>query len=622
MTTRSSLKAILAALVPVLVPVGAAQAQSTPDRVIAVSFTETPAPTTPQEMASTYTKSLALVSYTDGRVEERPLTYRTLFGVKDEVAEVKGRKHPAGQLYDRHMEPLLDPLGKPLVAETPDGNSLLQVDGRLFLVTHYEYDWLLSDGSEARKAPGWYSRTPMSMTLSDIAQAPDGTLTATRVRPIDFSGVGGLWIPCFASQTPWGTHLGSEEDYDLIFSPLDTKGWSVTTAGLKAMDELYLKGGPKASPYHYGVIPEVRVQADGSTQVVKHHAMGRGSWEQALVMPDRRTVYLGDDGSNVQFTLFIADREGDLSAGTLYAATWTQTGVGGGGNADLTWTRVGHGTDAEVKALADTLSFGDIFDAVAPVSGDCPSGFTRVRAGSGRDECLTLKPGREQAAAFLETRRYAALLGGTTEWTKMEGVAVNPRDQRLYLAMSRIESSMKPDPAGPVDHIQVPENKAGAVYTLDLKGGVLDTKGEAIPSDWVAVKMRVEPKLLGRPMAADAQGNTAALDSVANPDNLFYSEAMRTLFIGEDSGAHVNNALWAYNLDTQTLTRILTLAAGAESTGLQVVENIAGHAYILSNAQHQGEFAETIPADLKAQLEPLIDRFQAPVGYIGGLPGL
>lgn len=622
MTTRSRLKAILAALVPVLVPAGAAEAQTDLDRVVAVSFTETPAPATPQEMASTYTRSLARVSYADGRVEERPLSYRTLFGVKDEVAEVKGRKHPAGQLYDRHLEPLLDPMGKPLVAETPDGNSLLHVDGRLFLVTHYEYDWLLSDGSEARKAPGWYSRAPMSMTLSDIAQAPDGTLTATRVRPIDFSGVAGLWIPCFASQTPWGTHLGSEEDYDLIFSPLDPKGWPVTTAGLKAMDELYLKGEPKARPYHYGVIPEVTVKADGSTQVVKHHAMGRGSWEQALVMPDRRSVYLGDDGSNVAFTLFIADREGDLSAGTLYTATWTQTDDAGGGNADLTWTRLGHGTDAEVKALADALSFGDIFDAVAPTSGACPGGHTRVRAGSGRDECLALKPGREQAAAFLETRRYTALLGGTTEWTKMEGVAVNPRDKRLYLAMSRIEGSMRPDPSGPVDHIRVPENKAGAVYTLGLKGGVLDTKGEPIPSDWVAVSMRVEPRLLGRPMASDARGNTAAVDSIANPDNLFYSEAMRTLFIGEDSGAHVNNALWAYNVDTQTLTRILTLAAGAESTGLQVVENIAGHGYILSNAQHQGEFAETIPADLKAQLEPLIDRFQAPVGYIGGIPGL
>lgn len=100
------------------------------------------------------------------------------------------------------MEPLLDPMGNPVVAETPDANSLLNIGGKLFLVTHYEYDWLLSDGSVAWTKAGWYTRSPMSMTLSDISQAGDGKLTATKVWPIDFSGVNGLWIPCFGSQTP------------------------------------------------------------------------------------------------------------------------------------------------------------------------------------------------------------------------------------------------------------------------------------------------------------------------------------------------------------------------------------------------------------------------------------
>ena len=31
---------------------------------------------------------------------------------------------------------------------------------------------------------------------------------------------------------------------------------------------------------------------------------------------------------------------------------------------------------------------------------------------------------------------------------------------------------------------------------------------------------------------------------------------MRTLFIGEDSGQHVNNFLWAYNVDTKALSRM------------------------------------------------------------------
>ncbi len=590
--------------------------------VRSVEFTETPAPTTTDEIARTYTRSTVKVTYEDGRVRETPLAYNVLFSVKDPVAEVNGEKHPAGQLYNYRMEPLLDPMGNPVVAETPDANSLLEVDDQLFLVTHYEYDWILSDGAVAWTAPGWYTRMPMSMTLSEIAQTGDGKLTATRVRPIEFSGVNGIWIPCFGSQTPWNTHLGSEEDYDLIYNPLDAKNYGTTTSGLKAMRELYFKGEREANPYHYGIIPEVTVRADGSTSVVKHYAMGRGTWEQAKLMPDGRTAYLGDDGAYVQMTMFVADQYGDLSAGTLYTAKWNQTSDQNGGSATLSWIRLGHGADAEIKALANRLTFNDIFDAVAPSDGQCPAGYQRVRAGSASDECLTLKPGMEQAAAFLETRRYTALLGGTTEWTKMEGLAVNARDKKLYMAMSRIETSMRSDPTEPADHIRLPENKAGATYTLELSSGIEDTQGNAIDSEWVAVSMAVEPALLGKPIAADALGNTADVDAIANTDNLFFSEKMRTLFIGEDSGMHINNFVWAYHVDTRKLTRVMTLTAGAESTGLQVVENLNGHAYIMSNAQHHGDFASSINADLKAQLTPLIDRFDAPVGYIGGIPGL
>ena len=207
-------------------------------------------------------------------------------------AEVNGVKYPAGQLYNYQMEPLLDPLGNPVVAETPDANSLLKVDGKLFLVTHYEYDWILSDGSVAFTTPGWPTRMPMSMTLRAIAQAGDGQLTAPKVRPIDFSGVNGIWIPCFGSQTPWNTHLGSEEDYDLIYNPLDSKNYATTTAGLKAHREQYLKGEGEANPYHYGIIPEVTIKADGSTSVVKHYAMSRGTWEMSQLMPDGRTAYV------------------------------------------------------------------------------------------------------------------------------------------------------------------------------------------------------------------------------------------------------------------------------------------------------------------------------------------
>src|SRR5256885_7500598 len=45
----------------------------------------------------------------------------------------------------------------------------------------------------------------------------------------------------------------------------------------------------------------------------------------------------------------------------------------------------------------------------------------------------------------------------------------------------------------------------------------------------------------GEDISADALGNTGNPNKICNPDNLKFSEKMRTLFIGEDSGQHVNN---------------------------------------------------------------------------------
>ena len=108
---------------------------------------------------------------------------------------------------------------------------------------------------------------------------------------------------------------------------------------------------------------------------------------------------------------------------------------------------------------------------------------------------------------------------------------------------------------------------------------------------------------------------------MANPDNLKFSEKLRTLFIGEDSGYHVNNFLWAYNIDTKQLSRVMSIPAGGESTGLHAVDEINGWTYIMSNFQHAGDWSATLHAKVQATLDPLIkanykDRFGASVGYL------
>lgn len=615
------IRPMVSALAAVFITAGlSACGDSGSDPVLqSIAFVETAgAPSTAAAMAQTLITAKAVATYSDGSTKDFPLTYNTLFGVKDTVG---GNARPAGQAYDHQMQPLMDPFGQPVLLETPDANSLLKVDGNLWLVTHYEYDWLLSDGSDSWTAANWYTRVPTGMTLTGLNQATDGKLTVKSQRPIDFASVNGTWINCFGSQTPWNTHLGSEEDYDLQYNPL-TSNAGVTTAGLRGMTELYWKNTKQANPYHYGFIPEVTVSKDGVTTVVKHYSMGRGTWEQAKVMADGKTAYLGDDGEYGLMAMYVADKSGDLSSGTLYAAKWNQTSDQNGGAANLTWYKLGKATDAEIKTLIDSgITFTDIWDAVAPTSGACAEGYSRIRSGSSADECLKLKTGKEKAAAFLESRRYAAYLGATTEFTKMEGIAANAKDKKAYMAMSRIEKSMKSNSADPVDHIRLPENKAGATYTIELASSQQTANGgETIASDYVGNKMYVETALLGKPISTDANGNTADVNAIANTDNVFFSEKLRTLFIGEDSGMHVNNYVWAYNVDTKKLTRILSAVAGAENTGLQVVEDLNGHSYIMSNQQHWGDLLSSVPAALKTELLSKIDRFQAPVGYIGGMP--
>ena len=78
------------------------------------------------------------------------------------------------------------------ISANPDFTSLLVVGKKLFSVSHFE------------DAPG-------AMYLSEFAQDADGNMTPVSTRPIDLSGVDGIWYPCAGSVTPWNTHLGSEE---------------------------------------------------------------------------------------------------------------------------------------------------------------------------------------------------------------------------------------------------------------------------------------------------------------------------------------------------------------------------------------------------------------------------
>lgn len=576
--------------------------------VVSTEFIGMAAPTTFAKMDHVYSEAYVAIKYSDGTRIVRPIEYTTLMNTGDVIGGTT-----VGAILDMNGNPVLDTSNggsTPFVSDTPDGQSLMQIGSTLQMVTQFEYT--SADASGASR----YGVLPAPMNLSTLTQSTDGVLNISKIANIDVKDVGGLWIPCAASLSPWNTHLGSEEyEPDAKLVELGTATGTNALTGPNA----YFGDTTTANVYNYGFIHETTVSSTGATTVKKHYSMGRSSKELAQVMPDNKTVYMGDDGSYTMLFMYVADTAGDMSAGTLYAAKWTQTSSATDREvkANLTWVKLGHATDAEVKALITARKkFSDIFETSASAA----TGFTKIRTYKGT-EYLKLKAGMEKAAAFLESRRYGALLGATSEFNKMEGVTVNAKDKKVYMAISYTDAGMVTSSTDPVDDIHVPLEKAGAVYELSLGSGQNDTAGAAINSTYAASSMKALPALIGLTVAASSNpfGITADVNKIANPDNLKYSEKMRTLFIGEDSGMHINNFVWAYNVDTKKLSRILSNTAGAEATGLQAIENLGGYGYIMSSMQHP---ADALLKDWNAadatvqQLNSSINKKKASIGYM------
>jgi hypothetical protein len=186
--------------------------------------------------------------------------------------------------------------------------------------------------------------------------------------------------------------------------------------------------------------------------------------------------------------MFVADRPRDLSAGTLYAAKWTQTGDGGG-SGELEWINLGHATNDEIgNLIAAPTTFDQLFDtAKAGDDGSCPAGFNSINA-EFKHECLALRPGMEVAASRLETGRYAAYMGASTEFRLLEGATFDPDTDRLYVSVSRIERGMtdgdKKYDLGGQNDVRMAKNSCGAVYALDAASGRKDSAGGGIDSDY------------------------------------------------------------------------------------------------------------------------------------------
>jgi len=588
------------------------------------SFAAMAAPTLadPAGMAKTLVASTLDVTLSDASKQSFKLAYQPFFMTGDLVPDGKGGTVLAGAYVDINGKPIMDTTvaGKErqFFSDSPDGTSLLSLPNptvtglkgkAVFAVVQFEYTTWAQDGKT-----DMYGKLPSPIAVLTLDQdQTTGKLSLVKYHNVDTSAAHGLWITCGASLSPWGTHLSSEEYEPDAFT-------IASNSMFKAYSKNLFGDETKANPYHYGHLPEVTVNPDGTGSIKKHYCLGRISHELIQVMPDNRTAIMGDDATNGGFFMFVADKEKDLSSGSLYVAKF---GAGfsldpAAAGAPISWIKLGSATSAEIEALANTLKPTDIMDVATADPKD--ASFTKIWLG-GKVQWVRVKAGMDKAAAFLETHRYAALKGASMAFTKMEGTTVNAKDKIAYSALQNIQSSMVKGNAAYNEAYGVGVDKAlnaGGVFAHTLSTGQKDTAGAAISSDWVPSLTRA--LLVGEDIAADALGNTGHPDKVANPDNLKFSEKLRTLFIGEDSSQHVNNFVWAYNVDTKQLSRLVSMPSGAEATGLGVVDDLNGWTYITSNFQHPGDWG-SIHSVVKGTLEPLINtnyknRFGACVGYL------
>jgi len=416
--------------------------------------------------------------------------------------------------------------------------SIVSADGTTELKQSQDPDFnafIATDiaGNEGYLYTAWEDR-PGSMSRMLISKDDTGSWTVENAMDVDFSAVGGTMINCFGTLSPWGTPLTSEENYEAE----NAANWNNANysdgypnyADVKLLQEYLGAGADYPNPYDYGYIVEI---TDATSEVpvpVKHFTLGRSAHENAVVMPDLKTVYTTDDGTGKGFYKFVADTAGDLSSGTLFAAKLTQDSTQDPAKAgfDIEWIELGTSNNAEIEGWIDQY---DGFDETDYVEGSTnyitdEEIVDWAENGTGDDRY-----------AFLETLKAAEAKGATVEFRKMEGVVINYDGAAsrsipfMYVAMSAVERTMTDEEGD----IQLDASaKCGAVYRFGLH------------ADYDVTRM--EPVVVGGAYNSegDANGNKCDVDGISNPDNLLVLDDGRVL-IGEDTSKHTNNALWIYD---------------------------------------------------------------------------
>ncbi len=131
-----------------------------------VEFIGMDAPNTPEEKSKMYSEASVKVTYNNGTQKTLPLEYKSLF-TPGKVINGK----IVGAAYDVNGNIIKKADGTPIISNSPDSNTLLKVNGKLYMVNHFE-----SMGTNE------IGNMPETMMLNTIEQdKKTGELTITEV---------------------------------------------------------------------------------------------------------------------------------------------------------------------------------------------------------------------------------------------------------------------------------------------------------------------------------------------------------------------------------------------------------------------------------------------------------
>ena len=464
--------------------------------------------------------------------------------------------------------------------ENTDGMKMFSVDGREILVVNSEYanrevnlphteEGVPGDADDvitlqnyqgvtvlevAENEGSWsvvvdspYNRRITHLTPMQIAGPAAGhDLMKTEADPEGIESLGTL-NNCGCGETPWGTYLTCEENFNGYFGstgaaqdPLPEQveaGYSRYGIGADGWGYDYHKWDARFDtsknpnePHRAGWVVEID-PANPDSKPIKHTGLGRFKHENAevvLAADGRVVVYMGDDERGEFVYRFVsngsyspgASTEGLLDDGTLYAAKFNDDGTG-------EWLALTPETSG-MASLAEVLIFA----------------------------------------------RTAASAVGATTMDRPEWIAANPHMVEAYCCLTNNKNrGVKPNAGGDDTSVNGPNPRETNNYGQIVRWRPHDDDYASDTFDWDLYVMAGNPEVYDNIYGGSENVNAGNMFN--SPDGMAFDSAGLVWIQtdGDDSNAEEfagmgNNQMLAGDPATGEIRRFLTGPTGCEVTGL------------------------------------------------------